>query len=347
MNDKSFTFKLKEVGDAGEFSGYASVFDVVDLQGERVKGSAFKRTLDHSGGRIPILWNHDPAEPIGVSTSMREDSHGLHIDGKLNLETQRGREAHSLLKQGALKGLSIGYDVVKDTIMDGVRDLVELKLWETSIVTFPANVQAGVSTIKTSISSNLPLAERSKPWSKASALKRVKAWAGAEDGPNAKYRRAFLWYDKADGENFGAYKLPIGDVVDGELKAVPRAVFAAAAALQGARGGVDIPDSDKSKIRSNLTRYYDKLDMSPPWTSAWGGDLENVQMTPNESKTLKEARDVLDALLARTGNDDSGSTHSDESTLAKEPGAEAKDTSENSLADLMQEMRNDAASRQR
>jgi hypothetical protein len=279
---------------------------------------------------------------------MREDSHGLYVEGKINLETQRGREARSLLQQGALKGLSIGYDVVKDTISEGVRDLVELKLWEFSLVTFPANTRAAVAleTVKTSILSSLPLADRSKPWSKSSALKRVKAWAGAEDGPNAKYRRAFLWYDKADGENFGAYKLPIGDVVDGELKAVPRAVFAAAAALQGARGGVDIPDSDKSKIRSSLTKYYDKLDMSPPWTSALGGDLENVRVTPQESKTLREARDVLDALLARTGDDDSGSTHSDDSTLATELGAEAKD-SENSLADLMQEMRRDAADRQR
>ena len=66
-------------------------------------------------------------------------------------------------------------------------------------------------------------------------------------------------------ENFTAYKLLIADVIDGRLKAVPRGVFAAAAVMQGSRGGVDVPDKDRDRIKSHLAKYYAKLDDTPPW----------------------------------------------------------------------------------
>src|SRR5690606_26696281 len=81
----------------------------------------------------------------------------------------------------------------------------------------------------------------------------------------ARYRRAFVWYDSANPENFGSYKLPIADVIDGELRAVPRAIFTAAAVVQGARGGVDIPDSDMPGVRNHLARYYRKMGETTPW----------------------------------------------------------------------------------
>lgn len=349
MNDKSFKLRIKELEDTGQFTGYASVFGNVDYQGEVVEKGAFKRTLDHSSGRVPILWQHDPGEPIGVGTSMLEDDYGLYVEGKINMDTQRGREAHSLLRQGALKGLSIGYDVIKDTIMEGKRFLKEVRLHEYSLVTFAANNLAQVQTIKSVVPfQNLPLASRDMSWDKSVALKKVKAWAGAEDGPNAKYRKAFLWFDKEDAENFGAYKLPIGDIVDGKLKAVPRAIFAAAAAMQGARGGVMLPDSDRSGVRNNIARYYSSLDETPPWKSIIaGGDLENVTVLPEQAKTLREARDVIDALLRQGDKTDSGNTNSVEPTAAKEPGAVQGDTDDvSSLVELMQRMKRDAEGRQ-
>lgn len=112
---------------------------------------------------------------------------------------------------------------------------------------------------------DLPLADRDRDWDGAAAEKRVRKWAGAEDEPNQKYRDAHVWYDADKKQNFTAYKLLVSDVVDGRLKAVPRGVMAAAAVMQGSRGGVDLPDSDIDRVRSHLAKYYGKMNETPPW----------------------------------------------------------------------------------
>ena len=112
---------------------------------------------------------------------------------------------------------------------------------------------------------DLPLADRSREWDADAAEDRVRAWAGAEDAPNEKYRSAHVWYDADNADSFTAYKLPIADVVDGRLKAVPRGVMAAAAVMQGSRGGVDLPEADRSRVRAHLARYYEKMGDEAPW----------------------------------------------------------------------------------
>jgi hypothetical protein len=114
---------------------------------------------------------------------------------------------------------------------------------------------------------DLPLADRDREWDGAAAERRVRAWAKAQDEPNEKYRDAHVWYDADAKDNFTAYKLLIADVVGGRLEAVPRGVFAAAAVMQGSRGGVDLPDKDRDRVRSHLAKYYAKLDETPPWES--------------------------------------------------------------------------------
>ncbi len=113
--------------------------------------------------------------------------------------------------------------------------------------------------------SDLPLAERSRRWDGAAAEKRVRKWADAQDGPNPKYRRAHLWYDESKPDQFTAYKLLIADVVDGQLRAVPRGIIAAAGIVDGARGGLNVPAADIPKLRRHLSRYYAKLGDEPPW----------------------------------------------------------------------------------
>ncbi|MCC2336104.1 hypothetical protein [Cellulomonas wangsupingiae] len=112
---------------------------------------------------------------------------------------------------------------------------------------------------------DLPLADRDREWDGAAAEKRVRAWADAQDEPNERYRDAHVWYDADKKENFTAYKLLIADVVDDRLVAVPRGVFAAAAVMQGSRGGVDLPAKDRDRVRSHLAKYYARLDETPPW----------------------------------------------------------------------------------
>jgi hypothetical protein len=115
---------------------------------------------------------------------------------------------------------------------------------------------------------DLPLTARDRSWDADAAEKRVRHWAGAESGPNARYRRAFLWYDGGRSDEFTAYKLPIADVVGGELKAVPRGIMAAAGVVAGARGGVDIPDEDVPGVKRSLEHYYEKLGQAAPWRKA-------------------------------------------------------------------------------
>jgi hypothetical protein len=112
---------------------------------------------------------------------------------------------------------------------------------------------------------DLPLADRDREWDGDAAEGRVRSWAGAEDGPNEKYRDAFVWYDHEKQGNFGSYKLLIADVIDGRLRAVPRGVMAAAAVMQGSRGGVDVPSADVARIKSHLAKYYAKMDDTAPW----------------------------------------------------------------------------------
>jgi hypothetical protein len=112
---------------------------------------------------------------------------------------------------------------------------------------------------------DLPLADRDRRWDGDAAERRVRAWAGAEDEPNQQYRDAHVWYDGDQKDNFTAYKLLIADVVGDRLVAVPRAVMAAAAVMQGSRGGVDLPERDIDRVKSHLAKYYRKMDDTPPW----------------------------------------------------------------------------------
>ena len=141
-------FKIKAVSEDGLFSGYGSVFGVVDSYQEVVAAGAFKESLD---SRMPsLLWQHRSGEPIGVYTTVKEDNIGLYVEGKLALKTSRGAEAYELLKMGAISGLSIGFVTREDNYdrVTGVRTLKKVDLWEVSLVTFPANDSARVANIK-------------------------------------------------------------------------------------------------------------------------------------------------------------------------------------------------------
>jgi HK97 family phage prohead protease len=147
----SCPFELKSVDDAGTFTGYASVFGVVDWWDDVVEAGAFADSLK---ARSPaMLWQHNMDEPIGTWPELKEDEHGLWVKGSLLVNgVARAAEAHVLLKAGALNGLSIGYNALERYYRkEGERDVRVLKkvdLWEISLVTSPANEQARVRTVK-------------------------------------------------------------------------------------------------------------------------------------------------------------------------------------------------------
>ncbi|GFE66711.1 HK97 family phage prohead protease [Litoreibacter roseus] len=137
-----------ELGSDATISGYASLFGAEDQGGDIVQRGAYAKSLDTlkmQGISVKLLWQHDPATPIGVWDDVYEDERGLFVKGRLLTETQKGREAAALIEAGAIDGLSIGYRTVKaDRDANGRRQLAELELWEVSLVTFPMLQQARV-----------------------------------------------------------------------------------------------------------------------------------------------------------------------------------------------------------
>lgn len=150
---RSFALQIKAAGDDGTVEGYGSVFGVRDNYDDVIAKGAFIQSLkDHKAAcTMPaMLWQHDADKPIGVWTEMVEDEKGLRIKGQLAMETVKGKEAHALLKMGALNGLSIGF-MSKEWAYDRdteVRTLTAIDLWEVSLVTFPANEKARVTNVK-------------------------------------------------------------------------------------------------------------------------------------------------------------------------------------------------------
>ncbi len=138
------------VEDGALISGYASLFGATDQGGDVVEPGAYAaslKRLNTTGGRVRMLWQHDPARPIGIWDEVREDSRGLWVKGRILTDVAQGRDAAALVGAGAIDGLSIGYRTVTSHKGDhGRRHLSELELWEVSLVTFPMLSQARVGS---------------------------------------------------------------------------------------------------------------------------------------------------------------------------------------------------------
>ena len=142
---------VSAVDGDGIFEGYASLFSIADLGKDVVMPGAFTDSLrKRASGEVRMLWQHDPATPIGRWLAIEEDRRGLRVRGKLNLAVERARDIHALMRDGAVDGLSIGFRVERARAErpTGLRRLEKLDLWEISVVTFPMLPGARVETIK-------------------------------------------------------------------------------------------------------------------------------------------------------------------------------------------------------
>ncbi|MBV2361331.1 HK97 family phage prohead protease [Thalassococcus sp. CAU 1522] len=150
LEHKFCRFEVEASGKDGlRIEGYASLFGACDQGGDIVARGAYaaslKRVMSEKRA-IKMLWQHDPAQPIGIWDEVREDERGLYVKGRLLESVEKGREAAALIAAGAIDGLSIGYRTVKATKTDGGRRLLnELELWEVSLVTFPMLPSARVA----------------------------------------------------------------------------------------------------------------------------------------------------------------------------------------------------------
>ncbi len=142
---------LKRVDAAGTFVGYASLFNKEDMGHDIVLPGAFRESLKTRGASgIKMLFQHNPSEPIGVWDQLTEDARGLYVRGRLMLDVARAREVLSLMRAGALDGLSIGFRAIRGRrdARTGVRRLEKVDLWEISVVTFPLLPEARIAHVK-------------------------------------------------------------------------------------------------------------------------------------------------------------------------------------------------------
>lgn len=290
MNKLSSPFEIKEIKeDADNYivEGMASVYGNIDLGDDIVDAGAFGEDLIKRGDERPILWQHFSSEPIGIG-KFSETPKGLFVKILMPKTDQFVKErVMPQIKIGSVKGLSIGYsteDFEYQTINNRqIRRLKRCGLRETSAVTFPMNEEAqimaakeyllkhNVKTLNDEDSKTVPpyknydLMPIDTKWDKAKAVKQIRDKTGSQEDASDSYKNGFMYFDSENADKLTAYKLPYVFVDNGTFKAVPKAIFAITAALAGARGGVNIPDADKSKIKSQLNKYYEKMDREPPF----------------------------------------------------------------------------------
>jgi hypothetical protein len=148
-------FELREISEAGVFSGYASVFGVKDSYGTVFDKGAFKKTLRDHKGWLPLVWMHDPSEPIGRAL-VEEDETGLLVkEGHLDLDVQRGAEVYSGMKKGYITQMSHSFASIRDaTVKDEDAEVLhykEVRSFEISPVTanFASNEEAEITSVRT------------------------------------------------------------------------------------------------------------------------------------------------------------------------------------------------------
>ena len=196
--------EIKALKETGEFEGYGSTFGgEPDAYGDVIAPGAYTDSLaaHRAKGTMPkLFWQHNADEPIGKYFDAIEDSHGLLMRGRLNMEVQRGREAHSLLKAGDIDGLSIGYRI-KEYAVDtetGVWTLQKLDLIEVSIVSVGANENAVVQSVKAAKAAH-DLTEKLKAGDRLTE-REFEVWLKGMGFSNSQAERAARLHLKGQGE---------------------------------------------------------------------------------------------------------------------------------------------------
>jgi len=310
--DLSVGFVKDAAGDdegfIGFFEGIASTPDV-DLEGDRFAPEVLERSVDQLRGK-PILILHGRGGEAAVGEILDAEysrEEGLRIKAGIY---KRFKPIWEMIKQGALKALSIGGVVKQYRIVDGVREILEAEINEVSLTPRGVNPSAKIVSFfgksyeinemgfLDKIEKATPPPHETKkapedmPWDAEEAVERLRRWA-SRDGTGRreaidweKYKLGFAWYDEKNKQSFSSYKLPHHTIIDNELTVVWRGVVAAMAALAGARGGVEIPEEDKPSVYQHLATHYKQFNRQPPPYET----LKTIQKTWPHIKELVETQ---------------------------------------------------------
>lgn len=297
--NKNYHIKFNNIlqdDDNVTFEGLASTFGNVDLVGDEIAPGAFAKSLRTRQPKM--LLQHDSRALIGRFPVVKEVPEGLFVKGELIRGVPEADKAGLLLKAGVLDAMSIGFNVIDSEKKEDSVLLKQIDLFEISLVTFPANPEAMVRDVKAvSPFADLPILKKpngdpdtDRPWDSSAAIKRIRVKTGSEDSPSTSYKESFL-YVANDGENFTDYSFPIADVVGDKIVVIPRAVFAAAAALSGARGGTSLTGSAKAQVIANVNKYYSKMGLDSPFNKS-GAFVIDI----NRAKLIKSKREFEEIL---------------------------------------------------
>ena len=273
------------------FEALGSTFGNIDLVDDVMVKGCFLESLE---SQTPvILWQHDRFKPIGMPEMIVETEAGL----KLNVimpgddDFVKGRVMPQL-RIGSIKAMSIGFRVVDFFIRDGIRFITKCILKEVSLVTFPANEMATVTSVKSipDFQGDLPFAPRSHSWNENEAVKRLEEAKSCD--------KSFMWCDKSNEDGSASLKLPFVDIVDGKKTIIPRALFKIRSALQGAKSSVNMQKSDEAKITVLVNRYIEKLDKVEPAKMLEVTDVEKMSKRELE-KALRESGYITKAAAVK------------------------------------------------
>lgn len=314
MEIKSGISTIKSI-DGRLVSGFAAVFGNVDAYNDVIHAGAFKKTIQENAKRFRHLWMHDPFNPPTaaireireakrrelpeeVQENYPEATGGLLVTREY-LDTPRGNEILEGIKAGAINEMSFAYDPLKfkfETPDDGpykgmlIRHLEEMRLWDTSDVTWGANeatvaakfAQMGLLEPKAGISyRDTGILPEDTEWSKPGLGDFTEnGWEELDDGEKKRIAAHFAWTAEMPPETFGSLKLPHHQAVkDGVGKAVWNGVKAAMGALLGSRGGVDIPEEDRKSVYNHLASHYKQFDKEAP-------DFKYVELSTMTSRMI-------------------------------------------------------------
>jgi hypothetical protein len=274
----------------------------------------------------------------------------------------KGQLARRLILEGALRTVSVGF-VSKRRERDEAGVLVhrEAELLEVSLVPIPANPAALLVGAKAAVPATEMPVDVASPWDGAAAEQAVRVWASSDGSGEpdtidwGKYRQAFLHVDDGAEETLGGYHLPVATVRDGELVLVAAGVAAAAAALGGARGGVNIPEADLPGVMAALDRYREMVAEAREEAEEPEAEMDGYMMDDEEpgmkagrvlsrqnEAAIRQAREMamglieaLDQLLAQVPDDQEVVEPGDKPEVLGESGMEQQQKLHNELATLL------------
>jgi uncharacterized protein len=147
MKTFAFALEAKQIDETGEIEGLAAGYGNVDHGGDIIIPGALTKSVQGKSA-VPMLLFHDQKRPVGVWRSLEETSEGLKVKGRFAMSTRAGKEAHALVGEGAIGGLSIGYVPIRHKMNGRARELHEVALHEVSLVTIPMNEKALITSVK-------------------------------------------------------------------------------------------------------------------------------------------------------------------------------------------------------